>query len=245
MARQNKNKPVHPNPHLKTAPASPTLAAQGEFQAPEVAAPAVAPTTPVATSPQPATPTAATSTVDFADGPPTVTLPSVATGFTAPSLRAFMAYRLTSLEALAMPSVVKDLGNADALETSLGPTAPGASAILAKVTVGMQWRALRDEVDAFETYVKVADAMAWKSAVTALDKLEPFFAAAVAANPELAATFPGLTAYFSARSGSAKQGVATKKKKAKTVAQKAAASAASAAVPVAPAPAPKVTITTT
>jgi hypothetical protein len=254
-----KKKKINPNPQPKSEVVTPQKASRKRL-APEVASPVTAKTTPVVTTaatststnpvsgfgaasaPTSAAATAATppsaepAVVDVTKGPPDVTMPTVPQGAHVVSLRTLGSAPLTTSELDALPLVVQDLGHFVDYAALLGTAAPDPSVIQAEVTVGLEWRAMRDASDAWAAYVRTSDGQAWIPALASLEQLRPFFLGAVAQKPSLAHTYPGLWAYYNARKPSAKKAALTKKKKAavKAKANEAAAQAATATVSAPP-----------
>jgi hypothetical protein len=220
----------------KTTPASATAATNTSPTPATGMGEATSPTAPPAASASsaPATPAAPssadTTVVDVTKGPPDVTVPTVPPGAHLVNLRTLGSPPLTTRELDALAQVVTDLTNFVDYASLLGTAAPDASAIVAEVTVGLKWRAMRDASDAWDAYVRSSDGQAWVPALESLEQLRAFFLGAVAQKPSLAHTYPGLWAYYNARKPSAKAALATKKKKAKakSVAQASAAQAATA-----------------
>jgi trimeric autotransporter adhesin len=209
---------------------------------PTAAVPAAAVTLPVIKIPvanggTPAT-TTATSTTTVAlpapalasvpDTPPSQTAPTVPNGFSAPDMREFMGFRPNRTELSAMPAAINDLGNFVDYAALLGIGAPAATSVSGAITLGVQWRAQRGLAEAWDTYAKTQDAIAWKAALTLLEELKPLFLGAVVKKPELATTYPGLAQIFNAGKATSKQAEVTRKKNAKAAAVAAAATATAA-----------------
>ena len=190
---------------------------------------------PAAAAP-PAAPVASPSVPSALEGPPAVTIPAVPAGYVVANRHTVMGFYPNATELAAAPQVVTDLGNFADYLTVLGTSAPEASALAGSVTVGINWRNLRNACEAFTAYVKSQDALAWKAAFVGLDELKPLFLIAATKNPTLATTYAGLAAMFDAPKVIARSGAVTRKKTAKTKASAAAtaAVAAKAAEAVAP-----------
>jgi hypothetical protein len=197
--------------------------------APTSALPAAAVTLPVSQTPVaaggspatvPAPPTVTTALpapalTSVPDAPPAGTAPIVPNGFAAPDMREFVGYRPNQLELTAMPAAISDLGKFVDYAALLGIGAPATTTVVGAITLGVQWRAQRGLAEAWDTYVRTQDAIAWKAALMLLEELKPLFLGAVAKKPELATTYPGLSQIFNASKASSKQANVTKKKKRK------------------------------
>lgn len=141
-------------------------------------------------------------------------------------------------ELAAAPGVVTDLVKFVDYGVTLGTSAPPVAAVTAAINVALQWRAMRDSTETWDTYVRAEDAMAWQAAMTYLGDIKPLFLIAVSKNPSLVMTYPWLAQMFDAPKVSARQAKVTRKKNAKAAAASAAAAAkttaeAASAAPVA------------
>ncbi len=141
-----------------------------------------------------------------------MTVPSVPAGFVLPDMDAFRGSYPNKNELVAAPLALTDLGNFTSYPTVLGSSAPAEPAVAGKLSVAISWRAVRNESQAWLAYVNAQDAIAWKAALSSLDEVKPLFLIAVAKNPELAGTFPGLSQMFDAGKVVAAKALATKKK---------------------------------
>ncbi len=160
-----------------------------------------------------------------------VTVPTVPAGCVLPDMDDFRGSHPTKNEIIAAPLALRDLGNFTDYETVLGSLAPAEPGLAGKLSVAISWRSLRNESQAWLAYVNAQDAIAWKVTLEALDELKPIFLIAVAKNPELAGTYPGLSQMFNASKVVAAKALATKKKAAQAeakAAKKAAAAQAAA-----------------
>jgi len=141
----------------------------------------------------------------------------------------FKGYYPSSIELESMPGVVNDLGAFTEYTNVLGNSAVPASTLTSRIVLALGWRGVRDTTEAWDEYVKVQDALAWKSAMTALDEVKPLFLFAVSKNPSLATTYSWLAKLFNAPKAISEQANATKAKnkaaKAKTAAEAATAAA--------------------
>ncbi len=163
--------------------------------------------------------------------PPAMTFPPLPVGYVEPNMRAYLGCHPTKTQLAAVLAAITDLGNFVDYTTVLGASAPEAPAVAGLLTVGISWRALRNESQAWTAFVNAQDAMAWKPALASLEELKPLFLIAVAKNPALAGMYPGLTQLFDAGKVTARLAAATKKKAAQaqaTAAKKAAADEAAA-----------------
>lgn len=192
-----------------------------------------------ASSPVVAAPAGASTLPGVVSPPPDGDIPSVPAGFVVPNYRDFLGFRPSSRELGAASAVIADLQRFSDYPTVLGSAAPPAAAIAAALTLGTEWRAMRDTTESWDEYAKAQDAMAWKNALTLLDELKPLFLNAVAKNATLAQQYLGLAQMFDAQRAPARQAAVTKKRNAKAKADtaapaaQAAAAAAPSAVPVA------------
>ena len=193
-----------------------------------------------ASSPVVAAPVGASTLPGVVSSPPAADIPSVPAGFVAPNYRDFLGFHPSSRELGAASMAITDLQRFSDYLTVLGSAAPPAAAIAAALTLGTEWRAMRDSTESWDQYARAQDAMAWKNALTLVDELKPLFLNAVAKNATLASQYPGLTQMFDAQKAPAKQAVATRKRNAKAKADTA-ATAAQAAAAAAPAAVPAAT----
>jgi hypothetical protein len=156
----------------------------------------------------------------------------VPAGFVPPDYRDFLGFRPTSRELGAAGAAIADLQRFSDYLTVLGSAAPPAASIAAALSLGTEWRAMRDTTESWDEYARAQDAMAWKNALTLLDELKPLFLNAVAKSAVLASQYPGLTQLFDAQRAPAKQAVATRKRNAKARADTAATAAQAAGTAV-------------
>ncbi len=160
-----------------------------------------------------------------------MTIPSVPAGFLQPRMRGFLGCYPNKNELIAAPLALIDLGNFADYESVLGSSAPACSAVSGSIQVGLSWRKVRDETQAFLGYASTQDAIAWKAATGFMEKLRPLFLIAVTENPALAVKYPGLAQLFDAGKVAARLAAATRKKAAQAesrAAKKAAADEAAA-----------------
>jgi hypothetical protein len=234
--------PVPITPPAKKAPAGdeglPTFVASSS-SSPQVS-------TTAASASQPSSATASPPVVGAA---PNVTMPTVPPGFTPNKIKSTGLTRITAIVFAALQEALLDFAKSAALTAALGPSAPDPSATAARVEVAMGWRALRDASDLWASYVSSQDAYAWSKAVPSLDETVSRFDKAVALDPTLSDTFPGMSALAQAMNAPQKAAGASRKRKlakARTVAKAKAAPAASVDATEAPTgtAAPKVSIST-
>jgi len=223
-----------PTPRKRKAPTRASPPAGSTPSVPEIP---TATTTPTASPAAAGLGSAAATLPSTVAAPPDVTIPAVPAGFVAPSGRVFMGHYASEAQVIAAPAALADLRKFASYTATLGASAPEESAVADPLSVAIEWRQTRDESDAWATYSKVQDAIAWRAALAALDKLKPAFLIAVAQNPALATQYAGLAQLFNAGKVAAKQAAATKKRAAKAeakagkaaIAAQAAAAAAAAA----------------
>jgi hypothetical protein len=167
---------------------------------------------------------------DVADEPPTLTLPPVPGDFSPVAMSSFRGHYPNKLELSAMPKAMGDLGRFVNYAALLGGAAPAASAVVATVDRALDWREIRDSMEAFSAYVKAEDGIAWKSAMNMLDEVRPLFAFAASKDPSLITAYPWLAQLLAASKAPALKAVASRMKKAKSDAATAAATATAVAV---------------
>lgn len=231
-------------PAVVTTPASPVAAPTGTTSA--TAPPTTAPVpltttglTPVVTTPPPVTtpvvttPATPPSPPNALTSPPEVVIPSPPGGFKAPVMHDFMGFHPSTRQLTAATTAIADLLGIGDLAALVGPLAPPAGAVAAALRLGMEWRQVRDETNAWDAYVRAQDAMAWKAALQLVDELKPLFLLAVSKDPSLASQYAGLTELFGAPKVAATKAAATKARNARTKA----AAVANAPAPVTEAPA--------
>jgi hypothetical protein len=176
-------------------------------------------------SPTTSVPAALVPMPNVPDSPPSASIPTVPVDFTQPDAGEFRGYFPNKSEYATMPGVVSDLGRFVDYSSLLSTKATPAATIAASVSLGIQWRKVRDASAAWDAYVKTQDAVAWKGAMAYLEEIRPLFAFAVSKDPSLATTYAWLAKFFNAGKAPAKLAQVTKQKNAQT---KAAADAAAA-----------------
>jgi len=149
---------------------------------------------------------------------PNALIPAPPAGFVPDAARDFLGYRPSSRMLSAATTALANLRTFATYGQVFGSAAPDADVVLGALDLAIQWRAMRDLTATWDLYVRTQDGLAWKAALTILDQLKPLFLNASATNPALATQYAGLTSFFEAPKVAAKQGLATKAKKAKTTA---------------------------
>ncbi len=238
-----------PTPMVSVTPTVPSSGTASRAATPTPAQSIATGTLPVVTTPTTGTspftltapvPVAVAAPPNAVSPPPDVDIPSPPPGFMAPSWRDFLGYRPTSREIAAATTAIADLGSFDDYVEVVGSAVPMAACIVRALQLGVGWRGMRDSTATWDVYARAQDSMAWKNALTLLDKLKPVFLGAVAKNAALATKYAGLMQMFDAPKVVAELATATKKKNAKARAAAAApaAQAAGVAAPAATAEAP-------
>jgi hypothetical protein len=220
-----------PTPPVSTNPAVPSNGAASAAATPTPTQPLPIGVVPVVSSPTPlplpvvGSPVGTSALPGVVSPPPDDDIPSVPTDFVPPNYHDFLGFHPSSRELDAAAQAIVDLQRFSDYVTVLGSAAPPAAALAAALTLGTEWRSMRNATQAWDEYARAQDAKAWKNALTLVDELKPLFLNAVVKNARLASQYPGLTQMFDAQKASARQGIATRKKNAKAKADAAAPAA--------------------
>jgi len=190
------------------------------------------------------TPPTTSALPNVADAPPSIAFPEVPDTFdpTMMTMAGLRGHFPNKLELAAMPGALNDLGRFTDYGTVIGNAAASVATLTSSIQVALRWRELRDATATWDEYVKVEDALAWKTAMGQLTEVRPIFLFAVSKNPSLATQYPWLAQLFDAAKVITKQASTTKAKKAKAAT---AAASTDAANKVAATTAPKAGTVTT
>ncbi len=122
-------------------------------------------------------------------------------------------------ELIALPAAVNDLKKFTEYATVMGSKVPPwAQAILA-FDVTNQWSSARTQADAWDAYARTQEGVCWTMLRALMAQIAPTFQVAVASDPTMASTLPGLTTLLGAKKTIAHKAVSTKKANAKAKAE--------------------------
>jgi hypothetical protein len=113
------------------------------------------------------------------------------------------------------PSVVKELHASSTYTEDLGADAPDRDDVADLVEAAAAWSNEAKNAKAWATYAQQQKELAWNAAIAMTNKLKGEFDHAVKNHPDVALSYPSLSAYFGARTASAARGSATKRAKKK------------------------------
>jgi hypothetical protein len=172
------------------------------------------------------------------NAPPTVTVPVPPAGFVPVRAVDLMGYRPMQSELASVPDAVYELQAFPNWTPIFGITAPSAAQLAQRLQVAAEWTALLAQSNAWVSYVKSQEGMAWKDALEVINSLKAPFQLASSANPSMLNQYPALNRLLGAQKVVAKRAVSSRKRNAAAVA---AAAMTARAIPVAPAAATSVT----
>jgi hypothetical protein len=167
------------------------------------------------------------STFGGADAVPTDDAPSPPKGFALQKLA--RGTRACVAAVRAAPQAAEELRTSTTYSSTFGSNVPKAADLADAIQFASAWSAKRAQSEAWQTYVKQQEDLAWRYALGQLDVLRPSYVAATTANASVATEFAKTAQLFAPRSQAASKAVASKK-------AKAAAKAEAQANPPSPAP---------
>jgi hypothetical protein len=91
--------------------------------------------------------------------------------------------------------------------------------VLAAFDITNQWSSARTQADAWDRYARTQEGVSWTMLRALMAEMTPTYEVAVASDPELASTMPGLTTLLGVKKTIAHKGVSTKKANAKAKAE--------------------------
>jgi hypothetical protein len=174
------------------------------------------------------------STFGGADAVPTDNAPAPPTGFTPQKLGRNVP-RPAKAVVQAAPQAAEEIRTATTYQSTFGSLAPAAAPLADAINFAAEWSAKRASAEAWRTYTRQQEDLAWRFALGKLDALRPSYVAATKLDPAVTSQFSKVAQLFAPRSAAALKAVASKK------AKKAATEAAQAAAPAQPATATPVT----
>ena len=173
------------------------------------------------------------STFGGADAVPTDNAPAPPTGFTLQKLG--RGSRPAKAAVQAASQAAEEIRTATTYESTFGSLAPAAAPLADAIDFAAEWSAKRASAEAWRTYTRQQEDLAWRFALGELGALRPSFVAATTLDPTVTSQFSKVAQLFAPRSAAALKAAASKK------AAKAATEAAQPAAPAQPATATPVT----
>lgn len=159
--------------------------------------------------------TTATSVTSVFGAPPTITLPTPPAGYSPVVLNDYRGFHPIAGQLAAAPDAAQELRTFTAFGLLFGSAVSSASQYADELEDAVQWTAQRVAAEQFLTYVKSGEAVAWKNALTDLDKLNTVVQLVLAQNPAALASCPALVRLFDAKKAVAKRSHASKARKTK------------------------------
>jgi hypothetical protein len=167
------------------------------------------------------------STFGGADAVPADDAPSPPAGF-APQKLGRGTLRPAKAAVQAASQAAEEIRTATTYESTFGSLAPSAAPLADAINFAAEWSAKRASAEAWRTYTRQQEELAWRFALGKLDSLRPSFVAATSLDPTVTSQFSKVAQLFAPRSAAALKAVASKKaKKAATEAAQSAAPAQS------------------
>ena len=124
----------------------------------------------------------------------------------------------------AAPQAAEEIRTATTYESTFGSLAPAAAPLADAINFAAEWSAKRASAEAWRTYTRQQEDLAWRYALGKMDALRPSYVAATTLDPAVTTAFSKVAQLFAPRSVAAAKAVASKK--AKKEAQESAQSAA-------------------
>jgi hypothetical protein len=154
----------------------------------------------------------------YLSAPPEVALPIPRRGFSLPDSRAYRGFYPTRDEAAKAEEAAADLRRIN-LTKLFGSLAPSGPELATAVENAVLWLRARDAAAQWDEFVRAHYGMAWRHALTELERLRGPFQLAAERDPSLATKFAGLAEMLAAPKAIAKQSSATRRanKKAREV----------------------------
>jgi len=164
------------------------------------------------------------NTFGGADAVPTDDAPAPPTGF-APQKLGRGTPRPCKAVVQAAPQAAEEIRTATTYESTFGSLAPSAAPLADAISFAAEWSAKRASAEAWRTYTRQQEDLAWRFALGKLDSLRPSYVAAASLDPAVSSQFSKVTQLFAPRSVAAAKAVASRKaaKAAKESAQAASA----------------------
>jgi hypothetical protein len=169
------------------------------------------------------------NTFGGADVVPTDGAPAPPTGFAPQKLG--RGSRPCKAVVQAAPQAAEELRTATTYESTFGSLAPSAAPLADAITFAASWSAQRASAEAWRTYTRQQEDLAWRYALGKLDALRPSYVAATSLDPTVTSQFSKVTQLFAPRSEAASKAAVSRK------AAKAAKGSAQSAAPAQPSPA--------
>jgi hypothetical protein len=174
------------------------------------------------------------NTFGGADAVPSDDAPTPPTGFTPQKLDRAVA-RPCKAVVLAAPQAAEELRTATTYESTFGSLAPAAAPLADAISFAASWSAKRASAEAWRTYTRQQEDLAWRYALGKLDTLRPSYVAATSLDATVSSQFSKVTQLFAPRSAASTKAAASRK------AAKAAKESAQSAAPAQPAAVAQVT----
>ena len=174
------------------------------------------------------------NTFGGADAVPTDNAPTPPAGFAPHKLGRNVA-RPCKAVVQAAPQAAEEIRTATTYESTFGSLAPAAAPLADAINFAAEWSAKRASAEAWRTYTRQQEDLAWRYALGKMDALRPSYVAATTLDPMVTTEFSKVAQLFAPRSAAAAKAVASKR------AKKAATESAQAAAPAQPTTATPVT----
>jgi hypothetical protein len=139
-------------------------------------------------------------------------------GFVGDNRMDFRGVLPRTAELVALPMAVEDLRKFVDYTQVMGSKAPPWAQVIAAFDVTNQWSSARTRADAWDLFARTQEGVAWTLLRTLIAQVAPTFGVAVASDPAMASSLPGLTTLLGVKSAIAKKAASTKKANAKQTA---------------------------
>jgi hypothetical protein len=160
---------------------------------------------------------------------PADTLPAIPAGFTPVILIEYRGSHPKAGQLGAGPDAVLELRDFQGFGALFGTAVPPATQLADEIDNALRWTALREATEAFLVYAKSGEAVAWKTALTDLDKLDPVVQVVTITNPTALVGCPALVRTLDVPKAIARRGQASRVRN--TKADKTAATGTAASTP--------------
>jgi hypothetical protein len=140
-------------------------------------------------------------------------------GFVPDNATDFRGVLPRSAELIALPAAVDDLKKFTDYTEVMGSKAPSWAQVITAFDVTNQWSSARTRADAWDLFARTQEGVSWTMLRALIGQMAPIYEVAVASDPEMASTLPGLTTLLDVKKTIAHKAVSTKKANAKDVAE--------------------------
>jgi hypothetical protein len=157
------------------------------------------------------TATAASSPILIAPPPTEAVIPIPPNGVVTTDGSAYRGVLPRTAQLVVMSAAVEELGRFADYAQVFGRTAPALASITQSFDAANQWSLMRVRTIVWGSYCLQQEGLAWIDVRNLMDKLQPAFELAVAADASIGTQFPNLVKLFNALRTIAQAGAATKK----------------------------------